>query len=167
MIRNDTIDGSIMVLGRATNTGGSFFIGRAGLSSSPPLRPFRRERIRMANNGRGKNPASQKNLEKNAGRFTSETASIAAQKSVEVRRARKTLREELLALLSAGDTQERIATSLIDEAINGNRAGSVKGAFEAIRDTVGEKPKDNLELSGGGSVRFIFGTPDEGEDFSG
>lgn len=120
----------------------------------------------MANNGRGKNPESRKNLVKNAGRFTTETASIAAQKSVEVRRARKTLREELLALLSAGDTQERIALALINEAINGNGSGSVKGAFEAIRDTVGEKPKDNLELSGG-AVKFVFGAPDEGEDFSG
>lgn len=61
--------------------------------------------------------------------------------SGKARKERKTLKEELLLLLSNGDTQERISLSLIQEAINGN----VK-AFETIRDTVGEKPIDKQEV---------------------
>ena len=66
--------------------------------------------------------------------------------SGKARRERKQLKEELIALLQAlvpdedGGTktaQERISLSLIEEATKGN----VK-AFEVIRDTIGEKPKD-------------------------
>lgn len=39
--------------------------------------------------------------------------------------------------------QEKISLSLIQEALEGN----VK-AFETIRDTIGEKPKDNVNISG-------------------
>lgn len=55
--------------------------------------------------------------------------------------ARKTLREELLALLEKGDTQTKLSLSLIQEAINGNTK-----AFEVIRDTIGEKPKENISV---------------------
>lgn len=53
--------------------------------------------------------------------------------------ARKTLREELLALLSKGDTQERISLAVIEKCL----AGDTK-AFEVIRDTIGEKPKEEI-----------------------
>lgn len=75
------------------------------------------------------------------------------------RRARKTLREELLALLSDGNTQERISLAMIAKA----EGGSEK-AFEVIRDTIGEKPSDELKLNGG--VKFTFSGTGE-EDFSG
>lgn len=65
--------------------------------------------------------------------------------SGESKRRRKTLREELLLLLESGDTQQRVATALIDEAINGNNAGSVRGAFETIRDSIGEKMAEKIE----------------------
>lgn len=68
--------------------------------------------------------------------------SAGGKRSGEVRRARKTLREELLALLSDGNTQNKISTALIDEALNGN----VK-AFETIRDTIGEKPVDKVMVA--------------------
>ena len=55
--------------------------------------------------------------------------------------ARKTLREELLLLLEKGDTQTKLSLSLIQEAINGNTK-----AFEVIRDTIGEKPKENINV---------------------
>ena len=64
-------------------------------------------------------------------------------KSGEVRRARKTLREELLALLSKGDTQERLSLAQLEKALNGDTK-----AFEVIRDTIGEKPTDKQEISG-------------------
>lgn len=58
-------------------------------------------------------------------------------KSGEIRRARKTLKEELLLLLESGNTQNKISLALIQKALKGN----IK-AFEVIRDTIGEKPID-------------------------
>ena len=74
-------------------------------------------------------------------------ASAGGKASVAARRRRKTLREELLALLSDGDVQNRISLALIDEALNGNKAGSVTKAFEVIRDTVGEKPTEKIMVA--------------------
>lgn len=76
-----------------------------------------------------------------------ENASKAGKASVEARRKRKTLKEELLMLLADGDTQSRVSVALIQEAINGNKAGSVARAFETIRDTVGEKPVEKVMIS--------------------
>lgn len=64
--------------------------------------------------------------------------------SGESKRRKKTLRDELIALLEVGDTQNRVSTALIQEAISGNGAGSVAKAFETIRDTIGEKPVEKV-----------------------
>lgn len=64
-------------------------------------------------------------------------------KSGEKRRERKALKEELLLLLSTGDTQKKLSLALIEKAMNGD----VK-AFEVIRDTIGEKPTDKQEITG-------------------
>lgn len=74
-------------------------------------------------------------------------ASKGGKRSGEVRRARKTLREELLAILSDGDIQNRMSLALIQEALDGNKSGSVTKAFEVIRDTVGEKPVDKVVVA--------------------
>lgn len=74
-------------------------------------------------------------------------SSNGGKKSGEARRKRKTLREELLALLSDGDTQHEISLALIQEAKEGNNAGSVTKAFETIRDTIGEKPVDKIVVA--------------------
>lgn len=71
-------------------------------------------------------------------------ASKGGKRSGEVRRARKTLREELLAILSDGDIQAKMSLALVNEALNGNNAGSVTKAFETVRDTIGEKPVDKV-----------------------
>lgn len=63
-------------------------------------------------------------------------------KSGQVRRERKTLREGLLALLSAGKTQEDMNLALIARALTGD----VK-AYEVIRDTIGEKPIDKVMVA--------------------
>lgn len=60
-----------------------------------------------------------------------------------MRKQRKTLKEELLLLLSEGQIQKKISLSLIQEALD----GSTK-AYEIIRDTIGEKPQDNVKISG-------------------
>lgn len=76
-----------------------------------------------------------------------ELGSKGGKKSGEVRRARKTLREELLAILSSGDIQNRMSLALIQEALNGNGSGSVTKAFETVRDTIGEKPIDKVVVA--------------------
>ena len=68
-------------------------------------------------------------------------ASKAGKASAEARKKRKTLKEELLALLANGDTQNRMSLAIIEKAMNGDTK-----AFEVIRDTIGEKPKDSVEL---------------------
>lgn len=87
--------------------------------------------------------ANEQNLLK-AEEMTSEELRERARKggiaSAKARQARKSLKEELLLLLSQGNTQEKISLSLIQQAMEGN----VK-AYETIRDTVGEKPVDKLE----------------------
>lgn len=101
---------------------------------------------------KGDNPNSRKNLEK-AKRFTVETASamgkLGAAKSNEVQRKAKTFAEELRILLEAeitnlkGDkvtTRKAISTALIKKALQGD-----KGAYEQIRDTVGERPTEKVE----------------------
>ena len=92
--------------------------------------------------------ANTENLVSLADRTTEEQRAIASaggKASGEARRKRKTLKEELLLMLSDGDIQEKISVALINEAINGNNAGSVTKAFEVIRDTIGEKPADKVE----------------------
>lgn len=64
-------------------------------------------------------------------------------KSGEVRRARKTLKEELLLLLENGNTQNKISLALVKKALKGD----IK-AFEVLRDTIGEKPTEKHELKG-------------------
>lgn len=73
--------------------------------------------------------------------------------SAEAKRARKTLREELLLILddlipdkqgNMVPIQKAMSTALIKSAIG----GSVR-AFEVIRDTIGEKPAENVTLTSG------------------
>ena len=63
-------------------------------------------------------------------------------KSGKVRAERKTLKEELLLLLSQGNTQEKISLALIQKALNGDTK-----AYEVIRDTCGEKPVDKVQAN--------------------
>jgi len=75
----------------------------------------------------------------------------AQKKAVAARNKRKTLREELLMLLS-GDIVDRkgrtvqaqtaMSNALLKEALSGNTK-----AFEIIRDTIGEKPVDKVMVA--------------------
>ena len=60
--------------------------------------------------------------------------------SGESKRARKTLKEELLILLENGNTQEQISLAVIKKALEGD----IK-AYETIRDTIGEKPVEKTQ----------------------
>lgn len=68
------------------------------------------------------------------------------------RRAKKTLKEELLFLLSEGDTQERLSLALIEKASNGDLK-----AFEVIRDTIGQKPVSKQETDVSGTMTVELG----------
>lgn len=63
-----------------------------------------------------------------------ENARKAGLASAEAKKKRKTLREELLALLETEQYQERISLSLIKQALDGNTK-----AFEVIRDSIRRK----------------------------
>lgn len=67
-------------------------------------------------------------------------------------RRRKSLKEELLLLLSSKDLQEKISVALIDEAMKGN----VK-AYETIRDTIGEKPREQQDVSMDAKITVDYG----------
>ena len=63
-------------------------------------------------------------------------------KSGQVRAERKTFKEELLTLLREKDTQKNISVALVLKALDGDIR-----AFEVLRDTVGEKPTDKIDMS--------------------
>lgn len=80
-----------------------------------------------------------------------EIARKAGKKSGQKRKARKTLREDLLAVLTRLEipqkdggkmpVQEALSSALIKAALNGNVR-----AYEIIRDTIGEKPVENVSI---------------------
>lgn len=70
--------------------------------------------------------------------------------SGKARRERKTLKEELLTLLKTGDNQKKISIALLARALD----GSTK-AFEVIRDTIGEKPKDEIVVENPNATKVL------------
>lgn len=103
--------------------------------------------------------ANSENLKPMNKRTKSEQREIAKKggiKSGEKRRERKALKEELLLLLSTGDTQKKLSVALIEKAMSGD----VK-AFEVIRDTIGEKPTDKQQLTCGVEIQKVFITEEE------
>lgn len=74
--------------------------------------------------------------------------------SGEARRRKKTIRETLEMMLSGqmpdGSTRrDAIVVALMEKALSGDVR-----AFEAIRDSVGEKPTEKMNVSTAGSVVF-------------
>lgn len=89
--------------------------------------------------------ANEQNLIPNSERTPNELREMARNgglASGEARRKRKTLKEELLLMLSEGDTQKSVTLALIEKAISGDTK-----AFEVIRDTIGEKPVDKVQAT--------------------
>ena len=60
--------------------------------------------------------------------------------SVEARRKRKSLKEELLLMLEDEELQQSVAIALIKQAQNGNIR-----AFGMLRDTIGEAPVEKVQ----------------------
>lgn len=98
---------------------------------------------------KGDNPNSRKNLIPITSKTARELGRRGAEVSNAVQKRAKTFAEELRILLEAeitngkGEkvtTRKAISTALVKKAIQGD-----KGAYEQIRDTVGEKPTDRVE----------------------
>ena len=66
--------------------------------------------------------------------------------SGEARQEKRKLKEELELLLSSGDAQQRLCTGLIQKATAGDAY-----AFSVIRDTMGEKAPDKLDVKAMGA----------------
>ena len=89
--------------------------------------------------------SNEQNLIPNSERTPSELREMARNgglASGEARRKRKTLKEELLLMLSEGETQQSVTLALIEKAMSGDTK-----AFEVIRDTIGEKPVDKVMIA--------------------
>lgn len=94
--------------------------------------------------------ANEKNLKPNSERTPSELREMTRKGGIasgKARRTKKTFKELLKIVLEMrtknGNTNaEEIVASMILKA----QSGDVK-AFEAIRDTIGEKPKDEVDLT--------------------
>ena len=88
---------------------------------------------------------NEKNLIPNSERTPSERREMARKgslASVEARRKRKSLKEELLLMLEDEELQQSVAIALIKQAQNGN----VK-AFGMLRDTIGEAPVEKVQAT--------------------
>lgn len=101
---------------------------------------------------RGSNPNSRKNLKsgKNATSFTAENAAEMQKKSTKAKRMYKSLTEDLKERL----TPERVA-KMNERMIFMAERGNIS-AWEKIRDTIGEKPTDKVEVSGNVSFSDIL-----------
>ena len=86
--------------------------------------------------------ANPNNLIPGAHTLTVEEQSRGGKASGEARRKRKTLREELLAMLEDPEIQKGVTAALMKNALDGDNK-----AFEILRDTIGEKPKDILDIN--------------------
>lgn len=102
------------------------------------------------------NEQNLKPLNTRAKRVQREIQSKGGKARAEKIRERKTLREELLSLLEQDKMQEKISLALLEQAGKGNTK-----AYEIIRDTIGEKPKENINVSGEVNNPFAGMSTDE------
>ena len=76
-------------------------------------------------------------------KFTLEEASRGGRKSAEVRRENKLIKDRILERMGESDWD-----TMIDNLIA--RASEDTKSFEVLRDTIGQKPKDSVEVQGNG-----------------
>lgn len=100
---------------------------------------------------RGTHPNSLKALEENRRALSSEKAVEAGRKCGEVRRAKRTFREEfeieLAAIIKDSKGNETTVKNAITKAAVQKALKGDLRAQEFIRDTIGEKPADNIVVT--------------------
>ena len=100
------------------------------------------------------NENSLKNLELGQ-KFTKENARENALKSVEARRRNKTMRETLEEMLKCPfDNAMTYQEAILKSAVVKVEGGDIK-AMEFIRDTIGQKPVDNINSTTTAITRYI------------
>ena len=102
---------------------------------------------------------NENNLVSLADRTTEEQREIARKGGIasgEARRRKKTLKEELIALLETNDNNNKISLAILQKALNGDIQ-----AFNTIRDTIGEKPVDKVEADINSDVTINIELSDE------
>lgn len=85
--------------------------------------------------------ANEQNLKPGAHKLTVEEQSRGGKKSAEVRREKKLIKDRILERMGEDDWD-----AMIDGLIERSK-DSVKD-FEVLRDTIGQKPKDSVEIQG-------------------
>lgn len=85
--------------------------------------------------------ANEQNLRPCEYKLSREEAKRGGIASGEARRRRRTLKEELLLMLSDPEVQEKLSAAIMKKGMDGDIR-----AFEVIRDTIGEKPKDVFDI---------------------
>jgi hypothetical protein len=90
--------------------------------------------------------------------MTSEIARENQKKSTEAKRLKKTMRETLEILLqdvvSVDGTPKNCQEAILASAVNKAMQGDIK-AMEFIRDTIGQKPVDNINTTATTITRYI------------
>lgn len=106
---------------------------------------------------RGMNPNSQKALKQNRakGQFSGETAVKAQEKAAAVQRANGIMKQAFIDGVSDDDARA-IVKSHVQKARHGNEAST-----RLIIEMLGEKPKDQVEISGSASNPFSGLTTEE------
>jgi hypothetical protein len=84
--------------------------------------------------------ANEQNLRPGSHKLTVEEQSRGGKRSAEVRRERKLIKDRILERMGETDWD-----TMIDNLIA--RAQEDTKSFETLRDTIGEKPKDQLEVT--------------------
>ena len=83
--------------------------------------------------------ANEQNLKPGAHKLTVEEQSRGGKRSAEVRRERKLIKDRILERMSEDDWDE-----MIDGLIS--RAKDDTKSYESLRDTIGEKPKEQITV---------------------
>ena len=85
--------------------------------------------------------ANEQNLKPGSHKLTVEEQSRGGKKSAEVRRENKLIKDRILERMGESDWD-----TMIDNLIA--RASEDTRSFEVLRDTIGQKPKDELSVQG-------------------
>lgn len=98
--------------------------------------------------------ANEQNLKPGSHKLTVEEQSRGGKRSAEVRRERKLIKDRILERMGEDDWD-----TMIDNLIA--RAQEDTKSFESLRDTIGEKPKEQISVDN--RMSFTFGDEDEAD----
>lgn len=98
--------------------------------------------------------ATTQNLKKLSPKEARENGSKGGKKSVEVRRQKKLLKEILEEALEKETKTGNVAIDITNALVKKAKKGNVK-AYEVIRDTLGQKPKETVKLENPQATKIL------------